>query len=202
MIKTYKNTWEIYLRRQYTARNKTYMPLCLIESLYNYLELSKNSKTLDVGCGENNLNLYYPNIVGLDRTAEADVYGLMSDSIFNDLPNFEYGIAVNSLHHSNIPRNIETIMSKCKTAYIALNRWPGVSSWEWDDISTWEQYGNVKYFWIAEKMITKEEIVRHLKNDHMFTSKNGNVNEVADDVYKQTVLNDAIFGTVRIILSN
>lgn len=205
MIKTYDDTWHFYCRQlQLTVRRGDFVPYFVNRSLYNFLS-DATSKVLDIGCGENNLKLFFPEkIHGIDRTIEADTFGFIEDDSFRSLPNFEYGIAVNSLHWNDIHTNISVATSKCKKIWISLNENQPLDQWK--NIDTWKQYGNVEYFWHGQKEETKTDIKNFLKSDHLYPymslQRNRNLDEDVETIYNNTVLKDPYYGVIRVILSN
>lgn len=202
MIKNYDDTWQFYIRQlQFTSRRGDYMPYFMNTSLYNFIE-SCDDTILDIGCGENNLKLFYPNIHGVDRTLEADTFAYVDDEEFTTLEEFKYGIAVNSLHFGNIHKNLEHALSKCNKMWISFNENQPIG--EWKNIETWQQYGNVEYFWHGQKEDTRHEIYRHLKDDQLYwylaELNNRTIEQDVDTVYQNTVHRDPFFGVVRVII--
>ena len=202
MIKHYNETWQFYIRQlQFTSRRGDYMPYFMNTSLYNFIE-SCDDTILDIGCGENNLKLFYPNIHGVDRTLEADTFAYVDDEEFTTLEEFKYGIAVNSLHFGNIHKNLEHALSKCNKMWISFNENQPIG--EWKNIETWQQYGNVEYFWHGQKEATRHEIYRHLKDDQLYwylaELNNRTIEQDVDTVYQNTVQRDPFFGVVRAII--
>lgn len=204
MIRAYDETWQMYVRlTELTCRRPDVKPLMINKTLLDFLEDNKSRSILDMGCGENNLSMYYPNIHGLDRTIEADTYGFVSDIVFDLLPEFECGIAVNSLHWGDIESNIERSMSKCKTMWISLNENHPID--EFKSVDKWKNYGNVEYFWHGQKQETRSQIKHHLDNDHLYhylaKQHNRSLDQDTDAVFQNTVMNDPFYGVVRVILS-
>ena len=202
MIKHYDDTWQFYIRQlQFTSRRGDYMPYFMNTSLYNFIECCDDS-ILDIGCGENNLKLFYPNIHGVDRTLEADTFAYVNDKAFEDLQKFNYGIAVNSLHFGNIHENLERALSKCDKMWISFNENQPID--EWKNIETWKQYGDVEYFWHGQKEDTREEIYTHLANDQLYSYlaelNNRTIDQDVETVYQNTVYRDPFFGVVRVII--
>jgi hypothetical protein len=202
MIKHYNETWQFYIRQlQFTSRRGDYMPYFMNTSLYNFIE-SCDDTILDIGCGENNLKLFYPNIHGVDRTLEADTFAYVDDEEFTNLEESKYGIAVNSLHFGNIHENLEHALSKCDKMWISFNENQPIG--EWKNIETWQQYGNVEYFWHGQKEDTRQEIYRHLKDDQLYwylaELNNRTIEQDVDTVYQNTVQRDPFFGVVRVII--
>ena len=177
------------------------MPYFMNTSLYNFIE-SCDDTILDIGCGENNLKLFYPNIHGVDRTLEADTFAYVDDKEFTNLEEFKYGIAVNSLHFGNIHENLEHALSKCNKMWISFNENQPIG--EWKNIETWQQYGNVEYFWHGQKEDTRQEIYRHLKDDQLYwylaELNNRTIEQDVNTVYQNTVQRDPFFGVVRAII--
>ena len=203
MIRAYEDTWEFYVRlKELTARRGDFKPYYINDTLYRFLRETGNHPTLDIGCGENNLQLFFPNIYGVDRTLESDTFSFITDPEFLNLPEYEYGVAVNSLHWNDIHENIELALSKCKCMWISLNENHPID--EFKDIETWKQYGNVKYFWHGQDPLTKDAIQRHLQQDHLYHHlaelNNRKLEEDVEMIYNDTVYRDPFFGVVRVII--
>lgn len=205
-IRPYNDTWQFYVRQTgLTSRRSEFNPYFINYSLYNFLNQTAGP-VLDIGCGENNLSLFFPTIHGIDRTIESDTFGFITDDAFDKLPQYDYGIAVNSLHwneqNNSIHDKIQLAVSKCKNLWISLNENEPIE--EFKDSNTWEKYGTVKYFWHGQNLNTKQLIQEHLKNDHSYTYmaqlKNRTVDDDVELVYNNTVLNDPYYGVVRVII--
>lgn len=205
MIKTYEETWQFYIRQLHmTVRRGEFVPYFVNKSLYDFVS-NATDKILDIGCGENNLKLFFPEKMhGMDRTLEADTFGFIEDVAFSSLPNFNYGIAVNSLHWNDIHKNVSLATKKCKKIWISLNENQPID--EWKTIDNWKQYGNVEYFWHGQKENTKQEIKNFLQNDHLYphflNQRNTTIENDVELVYNTTVLKDPYYGVVRVVLSN
>jgi hypothetical protein len=206
MIAVYDDTWQFFLRRsdQYTARRADYVPYCINKSLYDFLN-SADDKILDIGCGENNLKLFWPTkIHGVDRTLEADTYAHVADDEFTSLPKFKYGVAVNSLHFGDIERNITLALTKCQKIWISLNNNQDISRFE--DATFWNQFGKVEYFWCGLHSNTPEKIKAYLENDMSYSwrvqNRNGNIDEDVQYICKHTVFHDPYYGVIRAVISN
>ena len=203
MIKPYNETWKFYIRlKELTARRGDYKPYYINSTLYNFLQSTDNKATLDIGCGENNLQLFFPNIHGVDRTLEADTFSFIDDPAFLELPEYEYGVAVNSLHWGNIHENIELALSKCKRMWISLNENHPIEDFK--KIENWEKYGTVEYFWHGQDPNTKDIIKNHLQEDHLYhhlaSLNNRTLDHDVEMIYNDTVYRDPFFGVVRVII--
>ena len=208
MIKPYDDTWQFYVRQlQFTSRRSDFVPYFINSSLFNFLNETKISDTLsksvlDIGCGENNLKLFYPNIHGIDRTLEADTYTFIDDTEYLHLPQYDFGVAVNSLHWGDIHNNIKLALTKCQCMWISLNENHPIEEFKNED--TWNQFGDVKYFWHGQKEETREVIRNHLDNDHLYhyqaQQQNRTLDTDTDTVYKNTVEHDPYYGVVRVII--
>lgn len=204
MIKHYNETWKFYIRlKELTARRGDFKPYYINTSLYEFLQNTNNEPMLDIGCGENNLKLFFPNIHGIDRTLEADTFAFIDDPEFLTVPETEYGVAVNSLHWGNIDANIKLAMSKCNKMWISLNENHPIEDFKHRE--TWEQYGTVEYFWHGQREETKQEIYNHLQNDHLYHHLAGLNNRTLEQdvemIYNDTVQRDPFFGVVRVIIA-
>jgi hypothetical protein len=204
MIKSYDETWKFYIRlKELTARRGDYKPYYINSTLYDFLKSTNNNPTLDIGCGENNLQLFFPNIHGMDKTIEADTFSFITDTEFLELPEYEYGVAVNSLHWEDIHANIELALSKCKRMWISLNENQPIDDFK--KIETWEKYGTVEYFWHGQNPATKDVIKCHLNDDHLYHHlaklNNRTLEHDVEMIYNDTVYRDPFFGVVRIIIS-
>lgn len=189
---------------QLTARRGDFTPYFINHTLYNFVSAATDT-VLDIGCGENNLKLFFPDkIHGVDRTLEADTFAYITDNEFINLPTYNYGIAVNSLHWGDIHKNIKTATAKCKKIWISLNENQPID--EWKSVDTWKQYGNVEYFWHGQQESTKQDIESFLLQDDLYlylqkTTGRELKNDV-ETVYNTTVCRDPYFGVVRAILSS
>lgn len=201
MIQTYDETWKYYVRLKcLTPRRGEFMPYVTIDTIYNYI-LACDDKVLDIGCGENNLKLGFPDkIVGFDRTNEADVFGYQYDDSWYSLPHFKYGIAINSLHWGNIGANISEALTKCDKLYITLNENQDIS--EWKLIDTWKKYGNVEYFWHGQKNRTLQNMSGYLENDDFYKYQNRDISLDVTEIANMTIHKDPFFGVVRVIIAN
>jgi len=202
MLQSYDETWKYVVRlERNTPRRGEFIPYCIIDTLYNFLKsCGSESSIIDIGCGENNNKLFFPNIVGIDRTLEADIYAWQHDDAWKKLPQFDFGIAVNSLHWNDIGLNIKEALNKCNKLYITLNENQDIS--EWKHRSTWESYGNVEYFWHGQKEETKEIIREYLKNDQLYSWRSiDNLDDDVDNIFNKSVKMDPFFGVVRVIIS-
>lgn len=202
MIKHYNETWKFYIRQlQLTSRRSDYVPYFMNTSLYEFIKSCDND-ILDIGCGENNLKLYFPNIHGVDRTLEADTFAYVNDSKFTELNKFNYGLAVNSLHFGNIYENIERALSKCNKLWISLNENQPIEDFK--IIDTWEKFGNVEYFWHGQDPSTKASIRAHLAQDHLYQHLANIDNRTLDNdvemIYNDTVHRDPYYGVVRVVI--
>ena len=199
----YNEPWKYLVRLENkTARRGEYIPYCMIESLHQYLKSCNNEQILDIGCGENNNKLFFPNIIGFDKTHEADIFGWQHDDAWNNLPQFENGIAVNSLHWNNIRNNIEKAVEKCKRIFITLNENQDITIFKKRE--TWEQIGDVEYFWHGQKEQTKKDILQYLENDTNYhqhqQEDNADIQADAQSLFDRSVLRDPYFGVVRVVL--
>lgn len=79
-------------------------------SMFVYLQLllEKNpTKIADVGCGLNFVKKYIPNIVGFDKTPEADYQEFFDDDFIKDhYKEFDSAFSINSLHFFTLPEQI------------------------------------------------------------------------------------------------
>lgn len=205
MIQTYDETWKFYIRQLHlTSRRGDFFPYCVNSSLYDFINAATDT-ILDIGCGENNLKLFFPNkIHGVDRTIEADTFAFINDNEFNNLPAYKYGIAVNSLHWDDIDKNILTATQKCKKIWISLNENQPIDKWK--HVDAWKKYGTVEYFWHGQKIETKDRIRQCLENDHLYphasTRRNTTIDDDVEIIYNTTVLKDPYYGVVRAVISN
>jgi hypothetical protein len=73
-----------------------------VYSIFYYLNFltELDPKTIaDIGCGSNFLKKYIPEIIGFDKTTEADIFSYFDkDFLENNLQKFDCAIAINSLH--------------------------------------------------------------------------------------------------------
>ena len=153
-----------------TARRGEYIPYCMIESLHQYIKSCNNEQILDIGCGENNNKLFFPNIIGFDKTHEADIFGWQHDDAWNNLPQFENGIAVNSLHWNNIGNNIEKAVEKCKRIFISLNENQDITIFKnLLKYSILEKYGGL---WLPlDTLVLREFNIGYLNTDKLILFK-------------------------------
>ena len=202
MIQLYDETWQYIVRLRHTARRSEFMPFCTIKPLYSFItECHDWYDILDIGCGENNLKLFFKNIVGMDRTNEADIFGWQYDKAWEKLPEYRYGIAVNSLHWNDIEKNIKQALNKCSRMYISLNENQNID--EWKNENRWKKLGNVEYFWHGQKEQTKQDISQYLKNDQIYSKTHLDKLEIDTNViYNEAVLKDPYFGVIRVVLEN
>jgi hypothetical protein len=205
MIAVYDDTWQFFVRReQFTARRADYTPYCINKSLYKFLNAA-DDKVLDIGCGENNLKLFWPDkIYGVDRTLEADTHAFVTDNEFTLLPKFKYGVAVNSLHFGNIEDNIALALTKCQKIWISLNNNQDITSFQ--DVDYWKQFGKVEYFWCGVNSLTPNVIKTYLENDINYVwrvkQRNGNIDEDVQYICNHAVFHDPYYGIVRAVISN
>lgn len=86
-----------------TIRQRLSDSSIFLYSVCYYLEflLEKNPSVIaDVGCGENLIKKYLPNIIGFDQTPQADIQEWFDDAfVKNHTGEFECAFAVNSLHY-------------------------------------------------------------------------------------------------------
>lgn len=205
MIAVYDDTWQFFVRReQFTARRADYTPYCINKSLYDFLNAA-DDKILDIGCGENNLKLFWPDkIHGADRTWEADTYAHLTDDAFTSLPKFKYGVAVNSLHFGDIEHNISLALTKCQKMWISLNNNQDITAFK--NVDYWKQFGNIEYFWHSDEQTTKQAIKLYLENDMNYTwrvsQRSGNIDDDVQSICNHTVSHDPYYGIIRAIISN
>lgn len=205
MIQKYTDTWKFYVRiTNLTARRIDFTPYCMIDTLYDYIE-SINVPILDIGCGDNNLKLVFPHktIYGYDNSFEADYRGGVFEDwpcdVWDTIPEFEYGVAVNSMHWNDIKNNIRIALRKCKTLYVTLNE-----NQPLDGLRTaedWADVGNVTYFWHGQKEETKTEIREYLANEKGYLYKNRDLDADVDHVYSSTVSRDPYYGVIRMVIT-
>jgi hypothetical protein len=201
MIKSYNSTWHFYQRiLQLTSRRADYQPLYIVDSLFQFLN-SIETPILDIGCGENNLKLYYPTkITGIDKTLESDVFGFIGDDAWDKLPAYNNGIAINSLHWGDIENNITTALKKCSRMFITLNENQNIDKWK--TVDAWKELGNVEYFWHGQNPDTKQEIYEFLQNDHLYNYLHPDKLEYhAERVFLESVMKDPFYGVVRVIIT-
>jgi hypothetical protein len=69
---------------------------------------------------------------------------------------------------------------------------------------TWQQYGNVEYFWHGQKEDTRQKIYNRLKDDQLYwylaKINNRTIDQDVDTAYQNTVQRDPFFGVVRVII--
>ena len=200
MLKTYEKTWHFYVRQQhYTSRRGDYLPYCMIDTLYDFCKATSN-RMLDIGCGENNLKLFF-DTVGCDKTIEADYKCWVGEPEWFTLPQFNRGIAINSLHWNDIETNIELALKKTKHCYITLNQNQDIDRFK--DKSYWEDFGNVEYFWHGQDENELQQIHDYLEQDQLFSYRHPNldIEETSQSIYHNTVINDPFYGVVRAIIN-
>lgn len=200
MIQIYDETWKYLIRLHgFTSRRRDFMPFCTIDTAVKYIESCK-SQILDIGCGENNFKLHYPNkIVGMDKTHEADIFAFMGDDAWNDLPMFEYGMAMNSLQQNDLDGNIRRALTKCKKLYLTLNDNSDISNWK--DASYWNRYGIVEYFWHGQNVESENALHQFLENDPFY--RNTRLSKLEEDVRliaNEGIYRDARNGVLRVII--
>jgi len=114
-----------------TVRQRLNDSSIFLYSVCYYLEflLEKNPTVIaDIGCGENLIKRYLPNVVGFDKTAEADVQEWFDDEfILKHSNEFDCAFAVNSLHYTSL-KNVKArvndfgkIIKKDGRGFITLN---------------------------------------------------------------------------------
>ena len=205
MIQTYDETWKLYARK-YTSRRSDYLPFCMIDTLKMFLDsCHPDLSLLDVGCGENNLKLYYPQITGVDRTLEADVFAWVGDKAYNDLSYHSNATAVNCLHWNNnglsIENNIESLLLKTQRAYITLNDNHPIEKFK--ELSYWKNFGQIEYYWHGQQPDTLNDIHDYLLQDHLFSFRHPNlsIEETAEHIHERSVMRDDYYGVVRAIIN-
>jgi hypothetical protein len=142
-------------------------------------------------------------VYGIDKTLEADTFSFINDPEFTELPQYEYGVAVNSLHWGNIDSNIDLALSKCKKMWISLNENQPIE--EFKNIDAWKKFGDVEYFWHGQQPDTKTIIQQHLENDHLYhhlaSLNNRELTHDVEMIYNDTVYRDPYYGVVRVVIS-
>ena len=201
-FQTYKETWHYVVRSHYTGRRKEYVPYYMLSELYQYLKENQQHDILDIGCGENNLRLFFKNIVGVDHTIEADHWCWPGEEEWESLPKFKAGIAINSLHFGNITENVKKALTKCDKLFITMNENQDITEMKQQEY--WQQFGNVEYFWNGQKMETLPEIKEHLLQDQLYPFAFGteDVDKHAKEVYNNFVQKDPYYGVIRVIVSH
>lgn len=197
---TYSQTWHWYVRQHYTGRRKEFMPYYILGELYNYIK-NTNEQILDIGCGENNLRLFFKHITGIDHTLEADMWSWPGDTTWDNLLPYKFGVAINSLHWGDIKHNIRTCLDKCETMFITLNNNQDID--EFRQRETWEEFGEVIWFWHDDyKEDTRKQVKDYLLQDHLYNGifSKEDVDKHVDDVYNNSIIHDPIYGVVRAII--
>lgn len=199
-FQTYKETWHFVVRQRYTGRRKEYQPYYMLSELYKYIRENQHHQILDIGCGENNLRLFFKNIVGIDHTLEADHWAWIHEPEFDTLPHFGAGIAINSLHFGNITENVKKALTKCDKLFITLNENQDIE--EQKNLEYWQQYGKVEYFWHGQKIDQLQDIKTHLLNDQLYPYEFGTdkVDNHAEELYNDFVQKDPYYGVIRVVL--
>ena len=200
MIKSYNSTWHFYQRiMRLTSRRSDYQPLYIVDSLFQFLN-SIDTPIIDIGCGENNLKLYYPTITGIDKTLESDIFGFIGGDAWDKLPTYNNGIAINSLHWGDIENNITMALKKCSRVFITLNENQNIDKWK--TIDNWKALGKVEYFWHGQDLNTKQEIREFLQNNHLYHYLHPDKLEYhTDKIFSESVMKDPFYGVVRVIIS-
>lgn len=200
-IQVYKETWHNEVRCHYTGRRDDYRPYFMPSSLYKFLRENNESPLLDIGCGENNLRLFFKNIVGIDHTIEAEHKCWPGEDEWYKLPNFRAGTAINSLHWGDIGSQVDLVMQKCDTMYITLNEHQDIE--EYKTPEGWQKHGELLYHWHGQKPYQLDLIKKHLMSDQLYGYRFNGLDMVEDhakDIYKRTVEKDPFFGVVRVVI--
>lgn len=202
MIAIYDETWK-FLVRQFglTARHTQFNPFYIIDTLDVFIQ-SADDTILDIGCGDFNLKCAYPHKkwIGVDKTLEADIWGYPSEGALHWTHKFKYGVAINSLHHGNIKKNIEIATKHVNNLYVTLNEVKNID--EWKDKTYWEQFGKVKMFWHGQKSETVQQMTEYVQNDSMYASRWEPEQEHVNHVAQNGIHTDPYYGVVRVIISN
>lgn len=198
---TYKRTWHWYVRQHYTGRRKEFNPYYINSQLYNFLKVHTHNQILDIGCGENNLRLFFKNITGIDHTLEADEWCWPREPAWWNIEYHKVGVAINSLHWGDIKHNIQTCLDKCETMFITLNNNQDID--EFRQRRTWDELGKVEWFWHDDnKEQTKDEVKEFLLQDHLYNGifNKKDVDKHVKDIYNNSIIHDPIYGVVRAII--
>jgi SAM-dependent methyltransferase len=218
MIQVYDQTWQLCLRISgHTSRQEYVKPFCVIKSLHDFLlSIPKDELIYDVGCGDNNLKLFYStfhnkNIIGIDKTPEPDIYNhvpinaVYSQRIqWDQLNSVNYITAINSMHFDNIEKNLDIIMEKLKPGgkfYFTANDFNQLDRWRHKE--NWSDIGNVKYFWCGLDYLKeqKNKLTEYIKNDEYISlMKTSEHEEIINNIYDQAIKYDQYFGVLRVII--
>ena len=218
MIQVYDQTWQLCLRIfGHTSRQEYVKPFCVIRSLHDFLlSIPNNELIYDLGCGDNNLKLFYntfrsKNIIGIDKTPEADIYNHVpiNDAYlqrvwWKQLNSVNYITAINSMHFDNIGKNLDIIMEKLKPGgklYFTANNFNQLDFWRHKE--NWSNIGNVKYFWCGLDYLKeqKDKLTEYIENDeYVSLMKTSEHKKIINNIYEQAIKYDLYFGILRVIM--
>lgn len=221
MIQAYDETWQFYIRQlTLTSRRPFVQPYPIIRSLYDFLKSTGDTPVLDIGCGENNLKHFFPNIDGMDMTCEADIKSYVDSQSFKDVPKYKYGVAVNVMNWpdgNTIDSKIKLALSKCDKVWFSMNDLPSLIMpiEEYKTKEAWEKYGKVESFWHGQDPETKKDIRDYLENDLLYSQmmkmphRDGvqatrgltQLQQDVAEIYTNAVDHDAYYGVVRVLIS-
>jgi len=222
MIQLYNETWEILIRLfEVTNRRQDFTPYCIIKSLHDFiLSIPKKELIYDLGCGENNLKLCYnafynKQIIGIDRTPEADIFSFFDEDTWNKLNPVNYIIAVNSIHFASnqdqLIKNIIHVIKKLKPGgklFFTLNDLTHLDNLQykqnWVDLGI----GSIEYFWceLPNADLLKLHIKEYLTNDHYLKPyfaglrEEFDIDQKVNKIYNSGVIIDPYYGVVRCII--
>ena len=204
MIVIYNETWKFLVRQfGYTARHPQIQPFYMIDTLNDFIQ-SCDDTILDIGCGDFNLKWAYPDKkwYGIDKTIEADAWGYPGEDAWDELEHYKYGVAINSIHHGDIERNLVTALEKVDKLYVTINDNHDINVWKFQD--HWDKFGKVEYFWHGQKSTTIQEMAGYMQNDTLYQHRFKQDTSIDDikHVSNNGILNDPYYGVVRVIIAN
>jgi len=93
---------DIYNETRPSHRTELEKRSIFLYSMFYYLKfLTEINPTLiaDIGCGKNLIKRYIPNIIGYDKTPEADIYEWFDNTFLsNNIEKFDCAFSINSMH--------------------------------------------------------------------------------------------------------
>lgn len=180
------------------------MGLRVHELFHNWIKkIPTDNVLLDIGCGQNIFKHHYShNIIGLDETWEADIYGHLEK---NDLvKNFNHAFAINSIHFGSpgaVKRRVEYVMEqlpKCGQFWFSINNFDSFGELKSVD---WSKYGKVKFLKLdsVDEDHTQQMIMTEYLNK-ILDPKEFDLENETHAVYKNTIEHDHLWGKLKVVL--
>ena len=205
MIKSYKHSWQIYVREHFDlGSQKRWNGLSVVTQFQEFMhKRSFESRIWDIGCGQNIIKEYYEHlfIYGIDKSWEADQYAHLEDSDIMDC-RVDDAFAINSLHFGtvdDIKRRVNHVMdclSPNGTFFLTLNNFLTEEEFKvFANPDFWREFGYLLDLYHAD-----EDYCENQKLD-MWHELGDYVSE--DDkqkIYTDAIKSDALWGRCRVTL--